>query len=255
MHIVYCHTNKLNGKKYVGFTHTESDDELPEVAMHRRWLAHCAKVREGSNGVFHNSIRKNGLDVWDHNVLETHPTEQFAKDAEIRLIAELKTYFFEYPDKGYNMTRGGDGSAQPGELNHFYGKKHSEETRQKIREARARQVVTCSEETAKKISESNLATMAKMREDGRLKERALKAKITLRAKREKTNRNFTDPVEQYSYDGSLLIAVHNNIREACISIGKELSQYNGSIGLCCDGKQIHAYGFVWKWVNKSADPA
>lgn len=247
MHIIYCHTNKLNSKKYIGFTRIKSEMEMPEYAMHKRWLAHCAKVREGSNTIFHNSIRKNGLDNWYHEVLEIHDTEKEAKIAEIRLIAELKTYFFEYPKFGYNMTQGGDGNTQFGELNHFFGKKHSEQTRQLIREARSRQVTTCSKEKAKKISESNLVTMSKMREDGRLQERTRKSKIALRAKRETTNRNATKPVEQYSYDGLTLIATHKNIWEACAAIGKELSKYNGSIGRCCDHQQLHAYGFSWRW--------
>lgn len=42
---------------------------------------------------------------------------------------------------------------QAGEKNNFYGKKHTAESRQKIKEARARQVI--SEETRKKMAESH----------------------------------------------------------------------------------------------------
>lgn len=43
-------------------------------------------------------------------MLEIHATIKEAKIAEIRLIAEHKTYAYEYPETGYNTTHGGDGS-------------------------------------------------------------------------------------------------------------------------------------------------
>ncbi len=98
--IVYKHTNRNNEKAYIGWSTLTIDE---------RWTKHLHDVATGSMRLFHNAIRKHGVDVWDHEVLETHETSDDAKSAEIRLIAEHKTFAFEHPDKGYNMTPGGDG--------------------------------------------------------------------------------------------------------------------------------------------------
>lgn len=48
----------------------------------------------------------------------------------------------------------GDGGGQKGEKNSFYGKKHTEESKQKMRIARGKQKIVHSEETKKKMSEA-----------------------------------------------------------------------------------------------------
>ena len=65
-------------------------------------------------------------------------TRQEAIELEIELIAK-----YGRKDLGngilYNRTNGGDGAAQIGEKNGMYGKKHTAEALDKIRQARARQ--------------------------------------------------------------------------------------------------------------------
>lgn len=100
MTIVYKHTNRVTNKSYVGWTSKTIDE---------RWAAHLRAVSEGSSTMFHNSIRSHGSDVWDHEILEECSSHEDAKNAEKKWIALLETYAFDFPDKGYNMTRGGDG--------------------------------------------------------------------------------------------------------------------------------------------------
>jgi group I intron endonuclease len=100
-YVVYKHTNRANGKAYIGWS---------SLTMEERWKWHCYDaVTARDSFVFHAAIRKHGSEAWNHEVLEICVSEAAAKLAEIRLITEHKTFRFEHPDKGYNMTRGGDG--------------------------------------------------------------------------------------------------------------------------------------------------
>lgn len=154
--------------------------------MIRRWKDHCWHSKRGSTYVFHNSIRKHGKEAWTHEILESHETIEEVKLAEIRLIAEHQTFFYDHPDKGYNMTRGGDGVRNFGELNHFFGKKHTEATRAIIKEKRAEQVMNpCSAEKALKISQSNLKTFEKLKATGATRQRAINSWKSRRANLEK----------------------------------------------------------------------
>lgn len=97
LYTIYKHTNKLNGKCYVGQTvHT------PE----KRWQGHLHGAAHGSNMVFHRALRKYGPDVWDHEVLEEVLTKADANTCEIKWIALLNS---THPRIGYNRTSGGDG--------------------------------------------------------------------------------------------------------------------------------------------------
>lgn len=109
---VYKHTNKLNGKSYVGVT---------SQPVRSRW-----KDGEGYRNctLFYRAIQKYSWDGFTHEILFTDLTESEAKQCEISLIQELKS---NAPSFGYNLTNGGDGMS---------GYSMSEETRQKLRLSR-----------------------------------------------------------------------------------------------------------------------
>jgi hypothetical protein len=92
--------NKINGKAYIGYTGQSID---------ARFNQHVKAALNGELWAFASAIRKYGIDAWEHQTLETHETKQEAIDAEIRLIAEHQTFIGDHRDKGYNMTRGGEG--------------------------------------------------------------------------------------------------------------------------------------------------
>lgn len=90
---VYMHTNKINGKKYIGITGREP------------------KVRWGINGNgywgnphFSNSIKKYGWDNFEHTILYTNLSKEEAETKEIELIALYDTTDMT---KGYNRHMGG----------------------------------------------------------------------------------------------------------------------------------------------------
>jgi group I intron endonuclease len=93
--IVYCHTNKINGKRYVGQT---------LGTMKNRWRQH---VREAaslkSRRPFHAAIRKYGPEAFTHEVLDTAATEGAANTAELYWIARYGTV----KPNGYNLDSGG----------------------------------------------------------------------------------------------------------------------------------------------------
>ena len=75
---VYCHTNKINGKKYIGITCKEP---------HKRW--------SNGNGYkgqkFYNAITKYGWDNFEHEILFNELTLEEANKKEIELIKKYNT--------------------------------------------------------------------------------------------------------------------------------------------------------------------
>lgn len=106
---VYIHTNKLDGKKYVGQT-----SQKPEY----RWNN---GKRYGHNEYFSRAILKYGWDNFSHEIVASNLTEDEANSLEETLIKELDT---TNKDKGYNIMLGGNMH------------RHTEETKQKMARTR-----------------------------------------------------------------------------------------------------------------------
>lgn len=137
---VYKHISPSN-KVYIGIT-----SQKPE----QRW-----KNGHGYKGqVFYNAISKYGWDNIEHIIVAKGLSENEAKWLEIELI---RIYDSTNRDKGYNITMGGEGAngyhhtveakkklsdTHCGEKNHFFGKKHTEESKIKMSESRKGRVIT-----------------------------------------------------------------------------------------------------------------
>lgn len=155
---VYKHTNKTNGKVYIGIT-----SKKPE----QRW--------EGGIGYRHNehmtnAIQKYGWDGFSHEVLLVGLSEDEALDMERKLISEYQSADRRY---GYNIEAGGvkRGAYSPetlekmrqrmlGDKNPNYGKHLSDETRRKLSECNRGERhpkwgTHHSEETRKKIGDKS----------------------------------------------------------------------------------------------------
>jgi phage FluMu protein Com len=116
---VYKHTNKFNGKVYIGIT-----SQLPE----KRWKNGYGY--EG-NEYFYRAIQKYGWDKgFEHEIIVSGLTKEQACKIEIELI---KAYDSTNSDKGYNFSSGGDcGNA---------GCSRSEEWVEKMSEALSKPVI------------------------------------------------------------------------------------------------------------------
>ena len=114
--IIYCATNRVNGKRYVGKT----TKGLP----HRR-RGHLASYECGDHTtVFYRALRKYGDAAFDWHVLARVSVDRL-NSAEVAFIAALRTKM----PRGYNMTDGGDGGAT------ITGRHRSEATRRAIGDA------------------------------------------------------------------------------------------------------------------------
>lgn len=90
---VYCHTNMINNKKYIGIT---------KNLLIRRWK----KGGSGYKGqVFFNAIQKYGWDNFEHKIIAENLSKEEARKMEIELISTLHTLIGE---NGYNVGRGGE---------------------------------------------------------------------------------------------------------------------------------------------------
>lgn len=160
-YVVYCHTNKINGKKYIGITSMK-----PE----KRW-ANGLGYR--GNPYFNSAIEKYGWDSFSHDIWYTDLTCEEANALEAKLI---KKYDSANREHGYNIDLGGNSigkvseetkrkqsESQKGEksywwgkkgnLNPMFGKHHSEEWKAKAREISSK--YTHSDEMKEKMSYSH----------------------------------------------------------------------------------------------------
>ena len=130
---VYCHTNKINGKKYIGITKTK---------VELRW--HNGKGYK-AQPKFYRAIEKYGWDNFEHEVIAKNLTEEEAKNFEMLMIEKLDCI-----NNGYNVSRGGDSgnsiiytaemrkaisNRTKGKNNPRYGVHLEEETKNKISKA------------------------------------------------------------------------------------------------------------------------
>jgi predicted DNA-binding protein YlxM (UPF0122 family) len=90
---VYKHTNKINGKVYIGITST---------APKKRWGKNGNGYREQ---VFGRAIHKYGWNNFEHTILHNNLSQSDAEDYEINLI---KLYHSNNVKYGYNRTYGGN---------------------------------------------------------------------------------------------------------------------------------------------------
>ena len=219
MYKVYKHTNKLNGKVYIGITGQKS--------VHSRWHR-----GEGYKKcvVFYNAIKKYGWDEFDHEVLFDGLTKEEAESKEEELIA-----FYHSNDgkHGYNVENGGRinklSESQKQHLREInIGKKHSEGTKRKMSEVHkgmSTQWLTgrkASQETRQKMSQSRSGA------------RNGKAK----------------PIYQYDLNGNFIQKFdYMDLVKNALGINS-----TGHISLCCNGKRNKAHGFMWSYQLEDMKP-
>lgn len=93
---IYKITNTLNNKVYIG----RSKDPV------ERFTQHIGAAESGSDLVFSRAIRKYGKETFELSVLEE---TEASDEREKFYIKEYDCCILDGAEKGYNMTRGGDG--------------------------------------------------------------------------------------------------------------------------------------------------
>lgn len=164
---VYCHTNKTNGKVYIGITCQKPQE---------RWGKDGKGYVESPR--FWNAIQKYGWNNFDHDIVFEDFTLDEANEAETIMIQWFDSM---NPDYGYNLTGGGDaqylmsdevkekiskslkgkmvGDKNPNYGNHklagknnpWFGKHWSDEDKERLRQLHIDK--KASEETKRKLSQ------------------------------------------------------------------------------------------------------
>ena len=105
--IIYRVTHPDSGKSYIGQSRNERKPCSPEAHFRRRWNAHMYDVRRGVNDRFHNAIRKDGPDAFEHEIVRVCNTRAELNEWEKHYIAEENLC-----EVGYNIKAGGDAHDQ-----------------------------------------------------------------------------------------------------------------------------------------------
>lgn len=132
--IIYKHTNKINGKVYIGQT-----TQHPKDRWDGGW-GYC------NNPYFMSAIKKYGWDNFTHEILGEYETKETLDMAEIEAIS---LYEATNREKGYNMKSGGSNG------------KLTEETRKKISETRKRNAKPMTEKQQDALAKFNLLPRTK----------------------------------------------------------------------------------------------
>lgn len=117
-HYLYRITNRINGKIYIGIHSTASLDDL----------------YMGSGIRLHEAYAKYGIEHFTKDILK------FCNSREelYSLEKEIVNKSFVNREDVYNISLGGSGVyGLSGEKNHFYGKRHTEETKERMRKNHA----------------------------------------------------------------------------------------------------------------------
>lgn len=214
MYCVYKHTNRINGKIYIGITCNK-----PEY----RW----GKDGNGYKNNLHfiNAINKYGWENFKHEILKAGLSKEQAEFLEIDLIREANS---TNPEYGYNIAPGGNAMSDETKskisnarkqmlkenpaLNPMLGKHYSDEEKEIIRQR--------SIETARYGKNNPMFGMTKGKHP-----------------RSKS-------VAQYDIYGNF-IATYTSITEASEATGQHIA----SIVQVCKGKRKQCRGYVWKYAQ------
>ena len=120
---IYKCSNNINGKVYIGYTHK---------SLEKRMIEHRSCSKNGSYYLLHKALQKYGEDNFSWEIIfESKDKEHVLEKMESYFIKEHNSYF--ETGHGYNMTHGGQGG--------MTDKKHTTETKEKLKIARSKRVV------------------------------------------------------------------------------------------------------------------
>lgn len=268
-YIVYKHTNKANGKCYIGITGRDNPK--------RRWGGGSGYSK---NEYFYAAIKKYGWDGFEHSIIAEGLSLEEAYEIEKRLIKEHDSANRSH---GYNLDLGGNGSGS-----------RSEATRKKNSEARIRLYKETN--LRQKISEGGKRRFSKTEEHEKLRKAAFKRnkdpqkyenickgnqrrwqddsehikvsnglkkyyeknperrkKMSEERKRffaEHPEKKKTRAVVQLSKTGEI-IKTWNSMTEAAKQFGTNAQ----NIGAVCSGRRRTAGGYIWRYSDELQNKA
>jgi group I intron endonuclease len=272
LYCVYCHHNKINGKRYIGQT-----KQVPEERFGKNGSKYSRCVH------FNNAINKYGWDAFDHYIIQDNLTKKEADELEILNIAFYNT---TDPKYGYNIQSGGAGLSMPctkirkeklskifsgrvyvnnGIINKFIypeevdiyiqqgfklGRYLSPEALQKMSQKGENHPMYNkhpSEETRQKISKKNLGKKMSDEAKRKISETQSGRKLSEETKKKISEANKGKSIRgkklgQYTLDGKL-IHIYKSVAET-----SNFGYTPKIIYLCCTGKRNKHKGYIWKYI-------
>lgn len=232
---LYCHTNKINGKKYFGITGT---------SVKKRWMNGGGYK---SSRHFHFAIQKYGWDNFEHVVLLSGLSKEEACEKEKEYIKRFKTNDDKY---GYNISTGGESGAcgvkQSEEriwrrVGKRVGTKHTDETKRKMSEAAKGR--TFSKETLEKMRYAKLGKPLSEEHKKKLSE-AQKGRVLSDDTKEKIRKSKSKMMKKVYCKETKII--YNSISDAA----KELNLSRQNISANCRGRLPHTKGYHFNYVEE-----
>nr|DAE13124.1 MAG TPA: intron associated endonuclease [Siphoviridae sp. ctLqe90] len=229
---IYCYTNLLNGKKYIGRTKQTLTQRAGKDGKKYYGCLH-----------FGYAIKKDGWENFFAEILEDELTYEEACEKEKEYISKFET---SNPKKGYNLQKGGEGpnreSLEKMRKSHE-GKHLSEEHKKHISEGLGQRINNVN--YGRKMTQEAIENIRKTKTGsnhpnwGKHRKESTKEKI-----REKNSRK----VKQLSLNGEF-IKEWNSGKEAAQELG---INYLG-INNCLRHTRHSSGGFVWEYVDKEMD--
>ena len=131
---IYCITNTINGKQYIG----------QSINIPKRWSEHKRDLKNNKHSNVHlqNAWNKYGGHAFEFKIIKC------CKEPYLNRFEKIYIKIFDTFKNGYNRHVGGRSSS--GKIAIFYGHHHTEESKKKI--SLANKGRPCSEEAKKKLS-------------------------------------------------------------------------------------------------------
>jgi len=222
MGYIYKITNKITNKCYIG----ETKKSNPEL----RWNEHKRKIEKGIGcPALQDAVKKYGVEHFKFEILIIC----FDED-RYRFEKEYIKKYNSISPNGYNLTNGGEGGG-------FYGKKHSNETIEKIVKTTKQNYIDNPEIRDNiSIKIKQLLSIDKNRD--KIKNGMKQSTVFNNLKRNDKGRGFAKvKVKQYTLD-NIFIKEYNSIREA----GTDNNISHKNISKCINDKSKSCGGFKWK---------
>ena len=230
-----------------------------------RLNGHISDARNGRKRHLYNAIRLHGWENFTVQILHEFRREgnwrEHLDELEIQEIVQRGTL----APNGYNNETGGNrnkvlhedtkalmSAARSGERHAMFGKHHSDEARELLREANMKSVQQWTKngellrtfesiEEASSISGADGSHITKVCKGERKTAGGFKWKFQAANARVNEPLKFMK-IQQWSFDGENLIEEFETIREASEKSGAG----SGRISKCCKGASLSAGGFKWK---------
>ncbi|MGL5765015.1 MAG: NUMOD3 domain-containing DNA-binding protein [Sarcina sp.] len=250
-HYVYEITNLINGKKYIGKRSCECLIEKDKYM--------------GSGKLIRLAILKYGLENFDKKILKICDTDEEAYNIEKEYIENVKAWS---NPMYYNIVGGGKGCGC-GERNHFYGKKHSDEVRERFKgknNPMYGRVGKLNPFYGKKHSDETIQIIIKKNKEKKISDET-REKLRIAAKGKKNNfygkKHSRETIEilreknmgknsvhskkvvMLNKENGEYIKQFDGMREA----GRFINKGHASISEVCRGLRISAHGYRWQYLN------